>query len=335
MKRRPDRAGEDLTTLKNECTYTRARLQRHLLGHLFLHQQRRIDRHLASCPVCASEFDAVRRIDETQRILRAVEASEGMASISQTGTALLAALRRLLYRPLWSGILIAALAALYLFVIVPFLHDPDLERLDASVRAPAGDDSAPPLSALSTTAPAVRARAPEPAAAPPAPATDPLIVTITIEKEQERERVRQINDAMKDHALLRSMQFGDGVREISGSLTGNELRTFFNRIADAGKISYRRSRLAAVGEGEMLPFVLRLRTAAASPPPPPAPAVEPVEKSVDKPADKAADKPAEKAAEKVAEKPVVKPVEKPVETPVEKPVETPVERPAPAAQPSQ
>ena len=310
--------------MKTECTYTRAKLQRHLRGHLFLLQQRRVERHLAACPVCSSEFDTVRRIDETQRILRAVEASDGLPSIGHAGTALLTALQRLLYRPLWSGLLIAALAVLYLFVIAPLLYDPDLERLDASLRTPPGEESAQPVSSPSpTAAPARPARAAEPAPTAAAPTTDPLIVTITIEKEREQERVRQINAAMKDHAMLRTMQFGDGAREISGSLTGHELRTFFNRIADTGKISYRRSRLAAVGEGELLPFVLRLRTSASAPPPEPPKDAVIGEKAVEKPVKKA------------AESPVDRPVEKPVEKPAERPVEKPVERSAPTVPPSQ
>lgn len=309
--------------MKSECAYSRPRMQRYLHGHLFVLQQRRIARHLASCPVCASEYDAVRRIDETQRLLRAVEAPEGMAALGYRGAALLAFGRRLLYRPLWLGLLLTLLAAFYVFGIVPFLHDPDLDRLDASIRSSAKGEDAVPQSAPAPKALPEPPRPGREAATPVSATTDPLIVTITVPRELEQERIRQINDAMKEHAMLRTMQFDDKDREISGSLTAKELRTFFNRIAAAGRVSYRRKRLASVAESELLPFVVRLRTAAPAPQPSKTPPVQPV--------DKAVEKPVEKAQEEQREKPV----DKPVETPVGNPEETSGDRPASAVQPSQ
>jgi hypothetical protein len=61
------------------------------------------------------------------------------------------------------------------------------------------------------------------------------------------------------------MRFSDSVREISGSLTAAELMTLFNRVQGAGKIAFKRSRLAGVAEGELLPFVIRIKAGAAVP----------------------------------------------------------------------
>jgi len=265
--------------MKKDCAYTRKRLSRYLARNLFLPQRRRIERHLAVCPVCRSEFDAVRRIDETRRILRNVEPEEGFAGPLRVGAASLAALRRLFFRPLWLTLVIVAFGGSYVYVIHPLLHDPDLERLDASV--PAAPRPAPlPESAVSATQPVVetpKAALPVPEATP-APA--PLVITITVDRDRERASIRKINDAMKEHALLRTMRFSDATREISGSLTAGELYTFFNRIETAGAVTYKRSRLAASGEGELVPFVMRLRTA--SPPAPPA--AVPAERAANGPA---------------------------------------------------
>jgi len=105
--------------------------------------------------------------------------------------------------------------------------------------------------------------------------------------------MKLINDAMKEHALLKTMRFSDKVREISGSMTPDELTTFFSRIQSAGKITYKRSRLASAGS-ELLPFVMKLQTLAAS------------QASVDMPAAKPAPKPEAKPEAKPAPKPAPK-----------------------------
>jgi hypothetical protein len=318
--------------MKKECEYTRTRLQRYIAGHLFRPQQRRIARHLASCPVCSSELDAARRIHETRLLLRDVDACERGSTLSHAAEAAVSAARRLLYRPLWLGLLVCILVAAYLYLIVPFLHDPDLERLDASVRSPAAADG--PLSAPTPTpapSPETPLQPAKPRAGTASPSADPLVVTITVEKEHERASIRQINEAMKEHALLKTMQFSDTVREISGSLTAHELTTFFNRIPDAGKVSYKRSRLAGAGAGELLPFVVRLRAAPARPASTPAEgtADRPGERTVEKPADSGR-KPVEKTVDKPADALGDKPADKAADTPEVKPAE-----PAPIAPPAQ
>ncbi len=275
----------DEDRMKRECTYTRKHLSRYLAGHLFVWQRRRVGRHLALCRVCSSEFDAIRRIDETRRILRDIAPAEGFGRTLKAGSASLEALRRLLYRPFWLGLVVAAAVAAYAYVINPLLHDPDLERLDAPA-PPAAPAERAPQSAPSVT-PVVEPKK----AAAPSPAVSPLEITITVEKEKERASVRQINEAMKEHPQLRSMRFSDSTREISGSLTSSDLYTFFSRIEGTGKVTYKRSRLAKAGEGDLVPFVMRLRTVTAPITPAGAqPAEQPVDKPVEKPADKQADR---------------------------------------------
>lgn len=276
--------------MHTECAYTRKLLPRFLTGHLFALQRKRIERHLAACRICSSEHDALRRIHETRAILRDIDGSAGAGAAMRrwTGT-----VTRLLYRPVWLAFILASIFALSVYVVRPMLHDPDLERLDASAPLPAA--AAPPVAVpvpvavpTPTAAPAVPA-----AAAPAVPAAESLVVTITVDRENERAGIRQINEAMKEHPLLRTMRFSDTVREISGSLTAHELYTFFNRISTSGKIAYRQSRLAKAETGELIPFVLRLRTAAA----PPAPAGSPVDKPADKSGEKPVDKPVDKSGE--------------------------------------
>src|SRR5574340_1574801 len=95
--------------MKKECDYTRRMLPRYLKGHLFLLQQKRVERHLAVCAVCRSQFDALRRIHETQEFLHYLSPEEGMAGRVKAGASHLSRARKLLFRPLWlAAIVIAA-----------------------------------------------------------------------------------------------------------------------------------------------------------------------------------------------------------------------------------
>jgi hypothetical protein len=294
--------------MKKECEYTRRMLPRYLKGHLFLLQQKRVERHLAACAVCRSQFDALRRIGETQELLKYLSPQEGIVGRVKAGAFRLSGIRKLFFRPLWLAAVVIAAIVLQVYVIRPFLHDPDLEKLDAGSAIPPAEQ----VKAEPVTVPMPTPAAPEPKAqAAAAPATDPLVVTITLVKENEKAGIRMINDAMKEHALLKSMQFSDKVREISGTLTPDELTTLFSRIQGAGKITYKRSRLAAA-RGELLPFVMKLQAVSA---PPQAVAEQPVARPADKtsdiPAEKPAPKPTEKATEPVAERPAPEPAEQP------------------------
>lgn len=313
--------------MKKECEYTRNLLPRYLRGHLFMPQQKRIDRHLASCVVCRSEFDSLKRIDETQRFLKDINQSEGVAARVKEGVSGLAGVRKLIFRPIWLIIIAAVIAVSYHYVIYPLLHDPDIEKLDAgNPQSPAATVEPSPRTLPTPTAsvplPSQQKVESVPAAA--ASKTDPLVVTITIENQNEKTGIKLINDAMKEHALLKTMRFSDKVREISGSLTSDELLTFFNRIQSAGKITYKRSRLASAG-GELLPFVMRLQVL---PVPPQTPADKPMVKPVAKPVDIPAERSVSKPEDKPAAKPADIPVEKPASKPEDRPAPPPLSKPA-------
>lgn len=246
--------------MKKECVYTQGMLPRYLKRHLFLFQQKRVERHLAACAVCRSRHDALRQSDETREFLQYLDAETGFAGRVRP---VAAGLTRLFFRPLWVLAIIGAALAVRNYVVIPLLHDPDLEKLDAGGQQQA---AAPPAAGPQTAAAPTVPAPPAPVSAQPAPpaAVEPLVVVITVEKEQEKASIARINEAMKEHALLKSMRFSDKVREISGSLTPDELTTFFVRIQGSGKITYKRSRLAAAG-GEVLPFVMKLQTLSAPP----------------------------------------------------------------------
>ena len=290
--------------MKKECERTRSLLPRYLKGHLFLPQQKRVERHLAACAVCRSKLDSLRQINETQQYLTYLSPPEGMVERLKERVSGLSGITRIFFRPLRLLAVVAISVAVYLYVITPLMHDPDLEKLDAGpLPPPAAKLETAPLSV--TTPPPAPPAAPEPRKQSPpvvtAPKADPLLITITVEKASEKASVRRINEAMKEHPLLTSLRFSDQVHEVSGRLTPDELYTFFDRIRDAGKISYKRSRLASAAKDEQLPFVLKLQSVSALPRLP-----------VEQPAALPVDKPTEKAVESTAaEIPVTKPEDKP------------------------
>lgn len=306
--------------MKKECEATRSLLPRYLRGHLFKPQQMRIERHLVECVVCRSEFDSLRQIDETRRFLKDLDPPEGVTAQMKAGVSGLAGIRTLMFRPLWLIMIAAAIAASYFYVLDPLLHDPDIEKLDAGIPPPpsATAESSPRTLPTPTIAasPAPQQKS-EPAPAAASPKTDPLVVTITVEKQDEKAGIKLINEAMKEHALLKTMRFSDTVREISGSLTPDELLTFFNRIQSAGKITYKRSRLVSAGS-ELLPFVMQLKFLQAPP-----------QASADRPAAKPAAKPVESPVERPESRPEDRTVAQPAEIPVERPVRKPEDRPMP------
>jgi hypothetical protein len=290
--------------MKKECEHTRSLLPRYLKGHLFLPQQKRVDRHLAACAVCRSKLDSLRQIDETQQFLTYLSPPEGMAGRLKERVSGLSGITRIFFRPLWLLAVAAISVAVYLYVITPLMHDPDLEKLEAGPLPPQAAKLETVPRSVPTPLPPAPA-APEPKRQSPpvitAPKADPLLVTITVEKGSEKASVRRINEAMKEHPLLTSLRFSDKIREVSGRLTPDELYIFFDRIRDTGKITYKRSRLASAAKDEQLPFVLKLQFASAPPRLP-----------VEQPAALPADRPAEKAVESsAAERPVTKSEDKP------------------------
>src|SRR5512139_3444059 len=136
--------------MKKECAYTQGMLSRYLKGHLFLPQQKRVERHLASCPLCRSRHDALRQTEETRELLRYLDPSAGIAGRAKAG---LAGITRIFFRPLWLLAIAAVVIVIHLYVITPLLHDPDLEKLDAGPLPPqAGKIETAPHSAPTPTA---------------------------------------------------------------------------------------------------------------------------------------------------------------------------------------
>jgi len=270
---------EQVRETKKECERTRKKLRNYLQGHLFRFQMRRIERHLRVCPICTSELHSLRHAAETKQLLKDITPSEGMAARVASTVGLFGRMRMLLYRPLWILVFALAVAYLYLFVIVPSRHDPELESIERSLPGAASPDPAASLPAVKS------AQVPTPAPAPaikepaPVPAVEPLAITIT---PDDRSSMKRINDIMKGHAGLRKLRFTETVREVSGNLTPGELQTLFGRIEEAGRVSYSKKRFSALSTAELIPFVMKLKDA-----PPaaakPAPAVAPLPQAASSP----------------------------------------------------
>lgn len=240
--------------MKKECVYTRKSLGKYLHGHLFKLQKMRIDRHLRSCVVCRSEFDALRRKEETRLLLKDFAQDGGVLQRVTEGFSGLTRLRKVFYRPLWIALIVVFAAAVYSYMITPRQIDLEIESIVKT--APTGTvHSAAIASAPAATAPATKVLP----AASSAPAVDPLTVAIAIAPEEENAAIRRINEIMRGHAQLRKNKFSDEVREISGTLTARELQTFFNRIEETGRISYSRKRFESFPGAQQIPFVLKLK----------------------------------------------------------------------------
>jgi len=252
-----------------ECERTRKALPKYLQGHLFKYQVRRVERHLTACPVCSSEFQSLRFAADTKLLLKDITPSEGMAARLEALLLFFGKLRLLLYRPLWLLLMALLFGYLYLFVIVPSRHDPELESIErslpaATVSAPATPRSAPnpALAAAPTPTPVPAVKAPA-----PVPSVEPLAITIT---PDDQSSMRRINEVMKGHAGTRKLRFTETMREVSGSLTPGELQTLFSRIEQAGKVSYSKKRFSALSTTELVPFMIKLKdapSAAAKQPP--------------------------------------------------------------------
>ena len=156
---------------KKECAHIRKSLPRYLSGHLFKLEQVRIERHLRSCVVCYSQYQALKRADETRQFLKDITPPEGMVQRMREGVSGLARTKKLLYRPLWIAAIVAVAAGTYYYLGVSQRPDVELEsivRTSPSSMAPAvpalPETASRPAAA---TAPTITAQpaAPRPAAA--------------------------------------------------------------------------------------------------------------------------------------------------------------------------
>jgi hypothetical protein len=277
--------------MKKNCEYTRKSLRKYLHGHLFKTQKVRIERHLKSCVVCRSEFEALRQAEDTRSFLKDITPPESVAQQVRESISGLARLKKIVYRPLWIVAILVLAGAVYYYMITPRRLDVEIENIvktSSSSTAPTTTAQPPavPGSAATTTAVTsafVQSPSPTPVVKT-APAIEPLEVTITIAKEDEKAAIQQLNDVMQGHAQLRKNKFSDDIREVSGSLTSKELMILFDRIRETAKTSYSRKRFQSFPSAQPIPFVMKLKTvtgAAAKP----APTEKPLQRPADQPAE--------------------------------------------------
>jgi hypothetical protein len=273
---------DEVVFMKKECAHTRKSLRKYLHGHLFMPEQIRVERHLRSCVMCYTEYQALKQAAETKQYLKDITPPEGMVQRVKAGVSGLSKLKKILYRPLWLTGIIAVIVLVYIYVIAPPHRDLEIENLQKSGSAGSAPSSTVPAAAPAQTVLPAPVTAQATTVRPPASQPDqvarvlePLPVTITVENEEAA--IRRINEVMRGHGELRKIRFSGTVREISGSLTSKELLTFFSRIESEGKISYSRKRLNAFPSAQPVPFVMNLKVApqAAEKPSPPAQPVAP------------------------------------------------------------
>jgi hypothetical protein len=246
--------------MKKECAHTRKSLPKYLRGHLFKLEQLRIERHLRSCVVCYSQYDALKRAAETRQYLKDITPPEGVVQIVKEGVSGLGSLKKILYRPLWVVGIVLVVAVIAYYAHKPRQQDVELESIVKSSptsTAPVALAKAPATPAVrpAVAAPTVSAQPAEPLRVASA-VVEPLAISITI--DSDKASMRRINGIMAGHGKLRKFKFTDTVREISGSLTKKELLTFFNRVSSFGKVSYNQKRFKSLPSVQQVPFVVKL-----------------------------------------------------------------------------
>jgi len=243
--------------MKKECEQTRRALPDYLRGHVFKMTRIRIERHLERCVVCRSEFEALRRTEETRQILKDINAPEDVVGRVKEGVSSIRRLKTVLYRPLWIAVLVLIAAGVYYYIITPRQLDIEIERIvktESTVSAPTASGPSAAANAPVTARGSEQPLPPRAAVIPPAP--ERLVVTITA--ENDKAAIRRINEIMHEHSQLQQLKFGDSAREVGGSLTASELVTFFNRVSSVAKVSYSRKRFQSFPATEPIPFVMKL-----------------------------------------------------------------------------
>ncbi|HEX9021863.1 MAG TPA: hypothetical protein VF903_11445 [Nitrospirota bacterium] len=254
--------------MKKECAYVRRSLTRYLSGHLFKPQKIRIDRHLKSCVVCRSEYEALRQAEQTRLILKDIAPAEGILSRLRQWFSATSGLKKIAYRPLWIAGIVAAAAIIYHYAVTPRRIDVELERIEKS--APAGTV---PAAAPRTAAPdksEITAQA---------PAAEPFPISLGISQGQEKTAIGRINEVIQRQGKLANKIFSDETRSLSGTLTAGDLHVLLKRLAQRCQVSYNRRRFASFSKAQPVAFVLTLQSAprpAASPASQARPAPRPV-----------------------------------------------------------
>ncbi len=256
--------------MKKDCERTRKAFPRYLRGHVFVIERNRIERHLGACVLCRSEYEGLKRADETRHILKDINASEGVVQrLKDTGSSL-SGLKKVFYRPLWIAAIVLAAGGIYHYAMTPRQLDLEIDQIVKSepATAPSAQPGEPKPTAETSTATAPssspHAAVPPTASAPP---VTPLVVSIT--PKNEKTAIRLINEALRGHGKLRQTKLSETVREASGTLTAQKLQAFFSRIEPVATLSYNRKRLSSFPGAQPIPFTLKLKAApktAANPP---------------------------------------------------------------------
>ncbi len=262
--------------MKKDCERTRKAFPRYLRGHVFRIERTRIERHLAACVICRSEFEGLRRADETRRILNDIDVSEGLVQRVKDGLSLMSGLKKVFYRPLWLSAIVLAAAGIYYYATTPRQLDLELDKIVKT--EPEKNSAAAPAVPKTETAVATMPVASVPAATiPSAPAVARLVVNII--PDNDTAAVLRINEIMRGNGQLREKKFSESDREVSGSLTAGELEIFFDRIEPVARVSFNRKRLESIPGAQSVPFTLKLHAAPKTVeqhPPSAAPAQRPV-----------------------------------------------------------
>jgi hypothetical protein len=246
--------------MKKTCERTRKALPDYLRGHVFLTTRIRIDRHLQNCVVCRSEFDALRRTEETRQLLKYIDSPGGVAHRVKEGVSALSKLRKILYRPLWLAGIVLVAAGISYYAMLPRQLDVEIDNIVKT--APAATSSVPAAESK-TEAPMEK----KPAVSGQRPATQPVStravapLAVSIMPINETSAIQQLNGVMSGHRELRKMKFSDTERKVTGKLTAQELLTFFDRIGEVAKVRYDRKRFKSFSTAQPIPFVLTLKAA--------------------------------------------------------------------------
>ncbi len=244
--------------MKKDCERTRRVFPRYLRGHVFRLERIRIERHLAGCVICRSEFEGLRRADETRRILKDIDICKGLAQRAKEGVVSLSRMKKVFYRPLWLAAIALASVGVYYYIVTPRQLDLEIDKIVKT--EPTTTPAISPAEVKTDTGmsikPAVNRQVTQ---APSAPVAAPLVVKII--PDNENAAVRQINEVLTGQGQLREKKFSETVRIVSSSLTAGELEIFIDKIEPVARVSFNRKRLETTPSTQSIPFTLKLLAA--------------------------------------------------------------------------
>lgn len=246
--------------MKLECERTKKALPNYLRGHVFQFTRRRIDRHLQTCVVCKSEFEALKRMEETRQLLNYIDSPGGVAHRLKEGVFAISKLKKILYRPLWLAGIVLVAAGLSYYAMQPRQLDLEIESIvkttPANTASVPGTEPTNEASVVTKPETGVNGPVPHPV---PAQTMSPLAVSIV--PVNESASIQHINGVMSGHGALRKMKFSDTDRQVSGALTAQELLVFFDRMGEVAKVRYDRKHFKSFPADQKIPFVLTLKSA--------------------------------------------------------------------------